>query len=340
MNTVVNTGSPGKAKWPIPEPPKRRLRDEFSDWLRMKNYRDATISAYVADVLDFVLFHGKRDPRELGAPHVQQFLTMLAAARDVSWKTQNQNLCALVKFYDGFLGQPLGDIGKFQAASRPAMLPVVFSKAEVRRVLDAMRGVTRLAAQLQYGCGLRVGEVVRLRVKDVDFDRMVLAVLDSKGGKHRQVPLPESAVPALREQLARLKLHFAQDGGWLVPLPNCYGVKNPGAERAWEWQYLFPARSLAKDPKDGRLKRHHIFEKTVQSAVKLALGVAGITKKAGTHTFRHSFATHLLEAGMPIYDVQKLLGHSRVETTMIYNHVAAPVERRIKSPLDFPTETP
>jgi len=334
MNTALTTGRPEKRSWNLPEPPKRRLREDFADWLRAKNYRPATISAYVADVLDFVLFHGKRDPREMGAVQVQQFLTMPAVRRNVSWKTQNQNLCALVRFYDGFLGQPLGDIGKFMAASRPTMIPVVFSKDEVRRVLDAMRGATRLAAQFQYGCGLRVGEVVRLRVKDVDFDRMTVAVLDAKGGKHRQVPLPKSLVGPLREHLTRLKLHFDQDGGWLVALPNAYEVKNPGAARERHWQYIFAARDLKPDPQDGRLKRWHTFEKTVQDAVKKALAVVGITKKASTHTFRHSFATHLLEAGVPIYDVQKLLGHSRVETTMIYNHVAIPPEQRIVSPLD------
>lgn len=335
MNAILPSGSPRKAKWNLPDPPKQRLRDQFADWLRAKNYARQTISSYVADVLDFVLFHGKRDPKTMGAPEVQQFLTMMAVKRDVSWKTQNQNLCALAKFYNGFLEQPLGDIGRFVAASRPAVLPVVFSKPEVRRLLDAMKGATKLAAQLQYGCGLRVGEVVRLRVKDVDFDRMTVSVLDGKGGKHRQIGLPESLIAPLREHLTRLKLHFDQDGGWLVPLPNAYGVKNPGAERQWCWQYIFSARGLVADQHDGRLKRFHIFEKTVQHAVKLALGVAGITKKAGTHTFRHSFATHLLESGVPIYDVQKLLGHSRVETTMIYNHVAAPVERRIRSPLDY-----
>lgn len=300
----------------------------------MKNYAAETISAYVSDVLDFVVSSGKRNPRTMGAADVREFLTMLAVKRNVSWKTQNQNLCALVLFYDQFLEQPLGDIGQFMAASKPAVLPVVFSRAEVSRVLGAMRGATRLAASLQYGCGLRVGEVVRLRVKDIDFERRVLAVLEAKGGKQRQLPLPSACIPALQEHLQRLRLHFEQDGGWLVSMPHAYGVKNPGAEREWCWQYVFAARDLKPDPMDGRLKRHHIFEKTVQHAVKLALGVAGITKKASTHTFRHSFATHLLEAGTPIYDVQKLLGHARVETTMIYNHVAAPLERRISSPLD------
>lgn len=336
MNTTLTAGLPRKVQWRFPVPPKRRLRDDFADWMRTKNYARATIVAYVANVREFVLVSGKRDPREMGAPEVQRFLTVLATERNVTWKTQNQNLCALVLFYE-FLGQPLGDIGRFMAASKPSALPVVFSRGEVRRVLAAMSGVPKLCALLQYGAGLRVGEVVSLRVKDVDFERGVISVLFGKGGKSRQVPMPETVRGPLQEHLARIKMHFDQDGGWLAPLPNAYGSKNPGAERQWAWQYLFPSRSLSVDPQDGRLKRWHIFDTAVQAAVKRALGVAGITKKAGTHTFRHSFATHLLEAGVPIYDVQKLLGHSRVETTMIYNHVAAPVERRIKSPLDAET---
>ena len=327
MNAALTANLPGKAK-------SRRLRDEFTDWMRVKNYSQRTIDAYVADVVDFVVFSGKRDPREMGAGEVQRFLTMLAVKRDVVWKTQNQNLCALVLFYDGFLQKPLGDLGRFAAASKPSALPVVFSVGEVQRVLGAMRGATKLAAMLQYGCGLRVGEVVRLRVKDIDFARGAVTVIDGKGGSHRQIPLPESVREPMNEHLARLKLHFEQDGGWAVALPNCYGRKNPAAEREWGWQFVFAARDLAVDPKDGRWKRYHIFEKTVQHAVKLAVGVVGSTKKASTHTFRHSFATHLLEAGVAIYDVQKLLGHKRVETTMIYNHVVSPVERRIKSPLD------
>lgn len=327
MNAVLTVIVPQKAKSP-------RLREEFAQWMRMKNYKPKTIEAYVSCVLDFVIFGGKRDPREMGADEVQHFLTMLAVKRDVAWKTQNQNLCALVRFYDGFLGKPLGDIGRFVAASRPPVLPVVFSVEEVRRVLGAMRGATKLAAQIQYGCGLRVGEVVRLRVKDVDFDRGTVTVIDGKHGAHRQVRLPDALRVPMHEHLERLKLHFDQDGGWLVELPNCYGKKNPSAEREWGWQYVFAARDLSVDPKDGRWKRYHIFEKTVQCAVKKALGVVGIVKKASTHTFRHSFATHLLEDGVAIYDVQKLLGHKRVETTMIYNHVVSPVDRRIKSPMD------
>lgn len=327
MNAVITTLSPRKAK-------SRRLRDEFADWMRLKNYSPNTIRDYVADVVDFVVFSGKRDPREMGAAEVQAFLTMLAVKRDVVWKTQNQNLCALVLFYDGFLQRPLGDIGRFAAASRPSALPVVFSKDEARRVLGAMRGATKLAAMLQYGCGLRVGEVVRLRVKDIDFERGVVSVIDGKGGAHRQIALPETIRAPLTEHLERLKLHFDQDGGWLVDLPHAYKEKNPGAERQWFWQYVFAARNLSVDPKDNRIKRYHIFEKTVQHAFKLAMGVTGIPKKAGTHTLRHSFATHLIEDGAALYDVQKLLGHKRIETTMIYIHVASPPEKRIKSPLD------
>lgn len=310
------------------------MRDEFSDWLRMKNYSPATISAYVSNVLDFVMFCDRRDPRELKAEDVNRFLSMLANQRNVTWKTQNQNLCALVRFYDGFLNQPLGDIGKFSAACKPSFLPVVFSRDEVRRVLAAMQGMTKLCAQIQYGCGLRVGEVVALRVKDVDFGRMVLTVLDGKGGKHRQLPLPAALVLPIQQHLDRLKLHFAQDGGWLVPLPNAYEKKNPAAARDWAWQFIMSARDLSIDPVDGVLKRYHIFVETVQRAVGKAIRVVGITKKASTHTLRHSFATHFLEDGGSIYDLQKLLGHSRIETTQIYNHVTTPVERRVKLPID------
>jgi len=171
-------------------------------------------------------------------------------------------------------------------------------------------------------------------VKDVDFERGTVTVRGGKGDKDRQVPLPDVVRGPLLEHLARLKLHFDSDGGWPVELPNALGKKYPGAEREWCWQYIFAARNLSTDPADGRTKRWHIFPETVQQAVKQAVAVVGISKKASCHTFRHSYATHLLESGVPIYDVQKLLGHSRLETTMIYNHVISPLEKRIKSPLD------
>lgn len=300
----------------------------------MKGKSENTIRDYVADVLDFVMFSGKRDPRTLGRDQVREFLTHLAADRNVTWRTQSQNLCALVLFYDHFLHQPLGDIGEFLRATKPPKLPVVFSADELRRMIDALPGRAKIIGMIQGGAGGRIKETVCLRVKDVDFDRGAIHFIDFTKGKDRYVPLPNCVREPLRHHLATLKSRFDADGGWLVDLPNAYGVKNPGAEREWCWQYIFAARDLSVDPKDGRLKRWHIFEKTQQDAVKQALAVCGIWKKAGTHTFRHTYATLLLESGVSIYDVQKLLGHSRVETTMIYNHVASPVERRVKSPLD------
>lgn len=327
MNTALTAIPPQKAK-------SRRLRDEFVDWMKFRGKSENTQADYVNDVLHFVLFNGKRDPRTMGRDEVKRFLTHLAVDHHVAWKTQNQNLCALVLFYDHFLKQPLGDIGEFVRACKPPRLPVVFSKAELIRVIDALPGRSKIIGQIQGGAGARIGEAIRLRVKDADFERGTFHFIDSKHGKDRYVPMPEAVRVPLQNHLASLKARFDADGGWLVELPDAYAQKNPGAERSWAWQYIFAARDLTPDPKDGRLKRWHIFEKTQQDAVKKALALCGIYKKAGTHTFRHTYATLLLEAGVPIYDVQKLLGHSRVETTMIYNHVAAPVEKRIKSPLD------
>lgn len=328
MTHSVTTVSPQKAKSP-------RLRDEFSAYLKFRGRQDNTIRDYVNCVLNFVLWSGKRDPRQMGRDDVREFLTHLAVEKHVAWKTQNQNLCALVRFYDDFLKQPLGDIGEFIRASRPPRLPVVFSIGEVFRMIDALKGRAKIIGQIQYGTGGRIGEVVKLRIKDVDFERGTIHYVEGKHGKDRYVPLPEAVRIPLQNHIASLKSYFDADGGWLVDLPDAYGRKNPSAERDWKWQYVFAARDLSIDPKDDRLKRWHIFKETQQNAVRQALAVTGITKKAGTHTFRHSFATHFLEAGYSIYDLQKLLGHSRIETTMIYNHVVSPVERRIPSPLDF-----
>ena len=327
MITALTAQSPQKAKSP-------RLRDQFADWMKFKGKSDNTIADYQSCVLHFVLFNGKRDPRSLGRDEVKSFLTHLAVEHNVGWKTQNQNLCALVLFYDHFLSRPIGDIGEFFRACKPPKLPVVFSKAELTRMIDALAGRNKIIGMIQGGAGGRVGETVRLRVKDADFERGTFHFIDSKHGNDRYVPMPDCVRGPLQHHLASLKARFDSDGGWGVELPDAYAKKNPGAERSWPWQYIFAARDLTPDPKDGRLKRWHIFEKTQQDAVKRALEICGIWKKAGTHTFRHTYATLLLESGVPIYDVQKLLGHSRVETTMIYNHVISPVEKRIKSPLD------
>ena len=309
-----------------------RPREVFRRWLVTRHYSPATVQCYVNRLVDYATFFRKA-PAELGAEQVSAYLSHLANEVHVTAQTQRQALCAVVRFYES-IEQPLGDIGKFQFATRPPRLPVVLSKAEVTRLLAAIPDTPGLMARLTYGCGLRLMECCRLRVKDLDFDRHVLMVRGGKGDKDRQIMLPESLRTALQQHLHRIKLRFDQDGGWLVHLPGALAKKFPHYERDWRWQFVFPSRSLSRDPEDGRLKRHHVQASTLQKAVKRAAELIQLTKRATVHTLRHSFATHLLESGVALPDIQKLLGHSRLETTMIYIHVAAPVEKRIKSPLD------
>lgn len=318
----------------IAEPKPKRLSERFREWMVFHHYSPRTVDTYIGCVRSFVIWNGKRDPQTMGAPEANAFLSHLANDLHVTAKTQTQNLCALVRFYDGCLGQPLGDIGKFEYASRPSRLPVVMSKSETFRVIEAIPpGVHRIMAKMLYGCGLRLMECCRVRVKDIDWERGVLNVRGGKGDKDRNVPLPVSIVPELRGHLEWNQQRFLHDH-WCVHLPDALVRKYPAYERDWKWQYVFAARSFSTDPTDGRLKVHHVHENSLQKAVQSAVRNAGLTKRVTCHTFRHSFATHLLESGVAIYDVQKLLGHARIETTLIYNHVAAPIERRIKSPLD------
>lgn len=312
----------------------KRLRDQFREWLVFHHYSPRTVECYIGWVLQFVVWAGKRDPRTMGAPEVNAFLSYLANSVKVTVKTQTQALCALVKFYES-AGQPLGDIGKFAYASTPSRLPVVMSTVEVQRVLTAMpSGALRLMAQLLYGCGLRLMDCCRLRVKDIDWERGSILVRAGKGDKDRTVMLPQAVREELRRHLEFNRARFDRDGGWVVHLPGALARKFPGYEREWLWQYVFAAKSLSTDDADGRLKMHHIHENTLQKAVKCAVETVGLTKRATCHTFRHSFATHLIEAGTPIEDVSALLGHTRLETTLVYLHVAVPPEKRIASPLD------
>lgn len=317
----------------IAEKPKR-LRDQYREWLVFHHYSPRTVDCYVARVLDFVLWSGKRNPLHMGAVEVNAYLSHLANERHVTAKTQTQALCALVRFYDGCLGKPLGDIGKFQYASTPKRLPVVMSKNEVERVIAALPSQFRLMGKCLYGFGPRLMECCRLRVKDIDWERKVINIRAGKGDKDRNVMLPDSIVPDLREHLAHVRAKFDSHGGWAVHLPGALLRKYPAYERDWNWQYVFPAKSLSIDPSDGRLKMHHVHENGLQKAVHNAVRIAGLTKRVTCHVFRHSFASHLLENGAPLTDIQHLLGHERLETTSIYIHVAAPAERRIKSPLD------
>ncbi len=271
----------------------------------------------------------------MGEIEIADYLTYLATDRHVAWKTQHQSMCAIVLLYQGVLGRELGSFGDFSKASKSKNIPVVLSAREVLRVLDAMRGTFRLMARLLYGCGLRLIEVHRLRVKDVDFERHSLTIWHSKHGTTRMLALPDEVIPDLRAHLARVQmLHETDkaDGYGRVDLPDAFGAKSPTAELEWRWQYIFPARNLSEDPSDGRVKRHHLQENGLQKAVKAAVTLAGVTQRASCHTFRHSFATHLLEAGQDIRTVQELLGHSDLRTTMIYTHVAH--KGQMTSPLD------
>ncbi|HEX9373011.1 MAG TPA: integron integrase [Roseiflexaceae bacterium] len=314
-----------------------RLLDHVRAVLRRKHYSIRTEEAYVGWIRRFILFHGKRHPQDLGLPEVEAFLTDLAVNQGVAASTQNQALSALLFLYAEVLRQPLDGPVKAVRAKQPERLPTVLTRAEVAQVLDALGGVHRLMAQLLYGSGLRLMECVRLRVKDVDFAQRQIIVRDGKGGKDRVTPLPQRLVAPLEDHLRRVQLLHARDlreGYGEVFLPYAFERKAASAGREWIWQYVFPAEQRSTDPRSGAVRRHHLDESGLQKAVKRAAALAQIPKRVTCHTFRHSFATHLLEDGYDIRTVQELLGHADVKTTMIYTHVLNRGGRGVKSPLD------
>ena len=317
--------------------PKSKLLDQVREVIRVKHYSLRTEETYVQWIKRFIFFHGKRHPREMGAPEIEQFLTDLAVRRKVAASTQNQALNALVFLYSQVLRLEAGEFSAVRA-KRPSRLPVVLSQAEVRRVLIAVKpGTTSLMARLLYGTGMRLMECVRLRVKDVELEQNQIVVRDGKGFKDRVTMLPMSLKPELEQHLLRVRLLHEQDvagGGGEVYLPYALARKYPNAPKEWAWQYVFPAAQASEDPRTGRRRRHHANETSLQRAVKEALRTAGITKPASCHSLRHSFATHLLEKGYDIRTVQELLGHASVETTQIYTHVMARPGLGIRSPLD------
>jgi integron integrase len=273
---------------------------------------------------------GWRHPRDLGEAEVRDFLTHLAVEQNVAASTHNQALSALLFLYAEVLHRPLGALGLLERPQRPARLPVVLSREEVRQWLEAMEGTAQLMARLLYGTGLRLIECLRLRVKDVDFERGQIVVREGKGDKDRITMLPQSLREPLRAHLARVRLlhekDLAEGLGW-VALPSALARKYPNAEREWQWQWVFPSAVKSKDPATGRWGRHHTAETALQRAVKKAVGLARLTKPATCHTLRHRFATHLLEAGYDIRTVQELLGHKDVSTTQIYWLGTCPVPR-------------
>jgi integron integrase len=305
--------------------------------IRLRHWSPRTEEAYVAWIRRFILFHGRRHPAEMGAPEVVAFLSDLAVRGNVSASTQNQALAGLLFLYRVVLDRELEGLDGAVRARRPQRLPVVLSREEVRAVLSQLEGVHRLVATLLYGGGLRLLEALRLRVKDVDFDRQQLVLRDPKGGRDRAAPLPRVAERALRRHLVDVhRLYEADLAGGVVgpPLPGRLHLKYPNAPREWAWQWVFPAARPGIDRQGGRRFRHHLHETAVQRAVKQAVHASRVPKRVSCHTFRHSFATHLLEDGADIRTVQELLGHRELRTTMIYTHVLQQGPLGVRSPAD------
>lgn len=315
----------------------QRLLDRVRGKIRLKHYSIRTEQAYVDWIRRFIVFHGKRHPEELGAQHVETFLTHLAVEDQVAASTQNQAKSALLFLYREVLEIELPWLDNVEQARAPKRMPVVLTREEVAAVMQRLGGTNALIAGLLYGAGLRLMEAMRLRVKDVEFTRREIMVRDGKGFKDRVTMLPAALAESLSEHLRRVKaLHDCDiaEGKGAVYLPHALERKYPGAAREWGWQYVFPAARLSVDPRSGVMRRHHVGEQTIQRAVKQAVRDAGVAKPASPHSLRHSFATHLLKAGYDIRTVQELLGHANVQATMIYTHVLNRGGRRVRSPLD------
>jgi integron integrase len=314
-----------------------RLLDQVRQALAVRHYSPKTIAAYVAWIRRFIVFHERRHPLAMGKSEVSAFLSSLAVDDDVSASTQNQALAALLFLYREVLERELVVTGLVHA-KRPTRLPVVMTRAEVASVLSHLRGVERLMASLLYGAGLRLLECATLRVKDVDLGGGQLIVRRAKGQKDRVTLLPETLIDALRGHLLVVKSQhdgdLADDAGF-VALPRALRVKYPNAAREWPWQWVFPATRLYVDSETGERRRHHLHETVLQRGVRAAVRMAGLAKAVSCHTFRHSFATHLLESGYDVRTIQKLLGHRDLRTTMVYTHVVNRGPFGVKSPLDL-----
>ena len=314
-----------------------RLQERVQIAIRSAGYSLSTERSYWDWIKRFIKFHKLRHPDLLTGDDVRDFLTHLVMKKHVAVSTQQQALSALVFLYKQVLGRDSFTIDDWQKSKRPKKLPVVFSVAEANSVLSYLKGTPLLVTQLMYGAGLRLKEALRLRVQDVDFGRMEITVRHGKGGKDRMTLLPKASVEALRVQieLSRLLHQKAlEEGACFVHLPHALARKYPNAGRELAWQYIFASTQLSKDPRTGNVGRHHIHERGIQSAVKHAVRRAGVNKNASCHTFRHSFATHLLESGYDIRTVQELLGHANVNTTMIYTHVLNRGGKAVLSPVD------
>jgi integron integrase len=320
-----------------PEPPKPRLLDRVRHAIETRHYSRRTEKAYIHWIKRYIFFHGKRHPAEMGAAEVAAFLTSLAVQGKVAASTQNQALSALLFLYREVLGIELPWLDDVVRAKRPLHLPVVLTRDEVRAVIQRLHAAPRLMAILLYGAGLRLLECCRLRVQDVDFATNQIVIRDGKGHKDRTTMLPAAVKAELITHLERVRRQHEDDlrhgAGW-VELPGALMRKYPNAGRDWGWQWVFPATRIYVDRITGQRRRHHLHESVLQRAVKDAVRGAGIAKPATCHTFRHSFATHLLEDSHDIRTVQELLGHRDVSTTMIYTHVLNRGPAGVRSPAD------
>jgi integron integrase len=323
----------------LPAPPVAppRLLDRVRWHLRVKHYSLRTEQSYVDWIRRFILFHKKRHPDQMAENDIASFLTHLAVDLNVAASTQNQALSALLFLFQQVLDRKLDFIGGVERVRRPPKLPVVFTPTEARAVLARLKGDYRLMAHLLYGSGLRLLECLRLRVKDIDFGYRQITVREGKGMRERVTLLPDRLCRPLQAHLSRVKELHQQDlarGAGAVYLPSALHRKYPNAAREWRWQYVFPAEKVSVDTRSGEKRRHHVGERNLQNAVKDAIRASHIPKAASCHTFRHSFATHLLENGYDIRTVQELLGHKEVATTMIYTHVCNRPGLTVRSPVD------
>lgn len=314
-----------------------KLLDRLRNSIRARHYSERTEEAYLMWAKRFILFHNKRHPSQMGAEEVNAFLSSLAIHDHVAAATQNQALNALLFLYRYVLQDPLPWLQDVVRARRPIHLPVVLTPEEARIVINCLNGTPRLVAQLLYGSGLRLMEALTLRVKDLDFSRKQLMVRDTKGKRDRSTMLPEAAIAQLRchlEDVRELHNDDLRVGFGAVAIPDALARKFPYAPKDWSWQWVFPATSRYAENGTGIERRHHLHETVVQRAVRAAAVDSGIPKRVTCHTFRHSFATHLLERGHDIRTIQELLGHRDVATTMIYTHVLRLGARGVRSPLD------
>jgi len=328
LNTPIQTE-------PITQQP--RLLEQVVAKMRVKHYSLRTEKTYVDWIKRYIWHNDKRHPKDMGAIEVEAFLSYLAVKRNVSASTQNQAKSALLYLYQEVLAVELPWLDNVTQAKAPKRLPVVLTQAEVQAVLSRLDGTMWLIASLLYGSGLRIMEALRLRVKDIDFARREILVREGKGFKDRVTMLPMSMLEPLKSHLLKVQILHNDDlsiGHGEVFMPMALDRKYPSAGKDWRWQYVFPSVKLSVDPRSKLVRRHHADEKTVQRAVKKAVNLAGLTKLATPHTFRHSFATHLLEGGYDIRTIQELLGHSDLATTMIYTHVLNKGGRGVSSPLD------